>query len=160
MNLSQEIFAIKLYEMEQQYGELQSRLRICGREDRGKIREELEKTKNEYEARNLLLQRSVETGRSPAVSKLAEAQLEYNRRIRKLLKNQIAGYLHSEGSKVSEDRAEAAALYAEYAIDFATQAMKYALIASLSAMELQLEAQEQTSKKRRDEKVSDFNSSL
>ena len=34
MTLNQDIFAVKLYEMEKQYGRLQSRLRICGRENR------------------------------------------------------------------------------------------------------------------------------
>ena len=38
MKLNQEIFAIKLYEMEQEYGTLQSRLHICGGEDHEKIR--------------------------------------------------------------------------------------------------------------------------
>ena len=38
---------------------------------------------------------------------------------------------------MAEDQAEAMSLYAEYAIDFATQAMRYALITALSAMILQ-----------------------
>ena len=41
------------------------------------------------------------------------------------------------------DRAEAVALYAEYAMDFATQAMGHALIAALSAMVLQDKAEAQ-----------------
>src|SRR5699024_12162644 len=44
----------------------------------------------------------------------------------------------------AEDRAEAMSLYAEYAIDFATQAMRYALIASLSAIVLQQKAEHKT----------------
>ena len=42
MTLNQDIFAVKLYEMEKQYGRLQSRLRICGRENREKLQAELE----------------------------------------------------------------------------------------------------------------------
>ena len=49
MDIAQEVFAIKLYELEQQYGKLQTRLRLCGKESHRKIREELQKVKDEYE---------------------------------------------------------------------------------------------------------------
>ncbi len=138
MKLNQEIFAIKLYEMEQQYGRLQSRLRICGGEDREKLRAELKKAKDEYAEQLLILKNSVEGSRSPAVEKLAQAQLEYSRKTEKLLKGQLTKFLHCEESSKAEDKAEAATLYAEYAIDFATQSMQYALIAALTAMDLQM----------------------
>ena len=44
------------------------------------------------------------------------------------------------------EHAEAMALYAEFAIDFAMQAMRYALITALSAMELQMQADENMKK--------------
>lgn len=143
MKLNQEIFAIKLYEMEQEYGTLQSRLHICGGEDHEKIRQELQKARDEYKEQSLLLQKRIEGSRSKAVSELAAAQLEYSRKTEALLKNQVAKYLHSEANSVREDEAEAATLYAEYALDFATQAMKYALLASLTAIDLQMGAEEQ-----------------
>lgn len=143
MKLNQEIFAIKLYEMEQEYGTLQSRLCICGGEDHEKIRQELQKAKDEYKEQSLLLQKRIEGSRSKAVSELAAAQLEYSRKMEALLRNQVAKDLHSEVNSVREDEAEAAALYAEYALDFATQAMKYALLASLTAIDLQMSAEEQ-----------------
>ena len=142
MKLTHEIFAIKLYELEQQYGLLQSRLRILGRQDRGEIRRELENAKKELREKSMMLQKSVEASRSPAVSELAAAQLEYSQRTQKLLNERMTNYLHSEASSAEEDEAEAAALYAEYAIDFATQAMQYALIASLAAMDLQIKTEE------------------
>ncbi len=40
-----------------------------------------------------------------------------------------------------EDQAEAISLYAEYAIDFATQTMRHALIAALTAVILQRRAE-------------------
>ena len=40
----------------------------------------------------------------------------------------------------AEGRAESAALYAEYAMDFAIQAMRYALMAALSAVQLEKSA--------------------
>ena len=39
MKLNEGMFAIKLYELEQQYGRMQSRLRLCQQEDHPKIRQ-------------------------------------------------------------------------------------------------------------------------
>ena len=48
MKFSQGIFAIKLYELERQYGHMQSRLRLCQQADQPKIRQELQRTEDEY----------------------------------------------------------------------------------------------------------------
>ena len=143
MNINQEIFAVKLYEMEQEYGKLQSRIRICGQEDHDKILEELKKTTDEYKEYSLILQKSAENSRSPAVAELSRAQLEYSWKMEQLLKGELEKEMHSEGNSLPEDKAEAITLYSEYALDLASQAMRYALIASLSAMDLQLKAEEQ-----------------
>ena len=140
MYLNQELFAIKLYEMEKQYGKLQSRIRICGGEDRGKLSEELQRAVDEYREHSLTLQKSVEGSRSKAVAELARTQLECSKKMEKLLTDgRIEEYLHSDDSSRAEDRAEAATLYAEYAIDYAVSTMQYALISALSAMELQMD---------------------
>ena len=125
MTLNQDIFAVKLYEMEKQYGRLQSRLRICGRENREKLQAELEHAKEES-----------------AVAELAQVQWEYMHKVEDLLKEKAEPFFHCEASSKEEDQAEAASLYAEYAMDFATQAMQYALIVALTAMDLQRNAEE------------------
>lgn len=135
MNIGQEVFAIKLYELEQQYGKLQSRIRVCGRENRQRIREELQKTSEEYEEDRILLQERVRNCRSQAVSRLAKAQLEYRNATDEIVKKQMAEDLHGENTTSGEDAQEASALYAEFAIDFATLSMQQALIAALTAME-------------------------
>ena len=40
MKIGQEVFAVKLYELEQQYGKLQSHLHVCSTEEREQIAEE------------------------------------------------------------------------------------------------------------------------
>lgn len=142
MTLNQDIFAVKLYEMEKQYGRLQSRLRICGRENREKLQAELEHAKEEYEENSLLLKQSIQGSRSPAVAELAQVQWEYMHKVEVLLKEKLGQFFHCEASSQAEDQAEAASLYAEYAMDFATQAMQYALIVALTAMDLQRTAEE------------------
>lgn len=140
--ISEDLFAMKLYEMEQQYGKLQGRLRVCCRERREELQEELKKAKAEYEVNALLLRKSVEGSRSPVVKKLAQAQWSYLDTMARLLEDQSVSQLCLEEGTPEEDRAEAAALYAEYAMDFATQSAQYAMLAAMAAMELQLNAEE------------------
>ena len=70
MNLNQELLAVKLYELEKQYGKLLSRIRICGQEDREKLQGELEKAVDEYREHALTLQKDVEICRSCVVFEL------------------------------------------------------------------------------------------
>lgn len=147
MKLNEGMFAIKLYELEQRYGRMQSRLRLCQQEDHLKIRQELQKAMDEYEENELLLRKNVEGSRSPAVAALAGVQLEYYKTVRKILEQELPEYLHSETSNTPENKVEAAALYAEYAIDFAVQSTRYALIAVLKALDLQMDAEEQEEEK-------------
>ena len=47
-------------------------------------------------------------------------------------------HFFTESYSPDEDKAEAASLYAEYALDFATLSMQYAMITALTAMDLQV----------------------
>lgn len=135
MNIGEGIFAYKLYELEEQYGKLQCRIRACEQEDRKTIKTELRKLRKEYEESSQLLREKIRACRSPAVSRLSRAQLEYRERTEELMKEQIANDVHSDGSSPEEDKAEAGMLFAEYAMDFATLSMQQALIAAMSAIE-------------------------
>ena len=136
MKLSEEIFAIKLYELEQQFGKLQSQLYICQQQDHSKIKHQLQSITDEYLENELLLKKSAAGSRSSTVTLLAEAQEEYLRKTRTILNQQL------EKQKTLEEQAEIAALYAEYAIDFAIHSMKNALIAALKAIDIQMEIEE------------------
>ena len=76
--------------------------------------------------------------RSRAVSRLAKAQLEYRKATDEIVKKQMAEDLHGENTTSGEDAQEASALYAEFAIDFATLSMQQALIAALTALDGQV----------------------
>lgn len=136
MNMDDSIFAVKLYEMEEQYGKLQCRIWICERESKDAIRRELEKAEQEYKENTLLLEKKIRSCRSRAVEKLARAQLEYRRKTRGLLR-QIPEDVHSDDNSRDEDQSEAELLYAEYAMDFATPTMQQALISALTALSVQ-----------------------
>ena len=139
MKTNQDIFTAKLHELEQQYECLRKRLEICTAQSHRQIHLELESAKQEYNSLELRLKQIVKNSRSPAVSSLAKVQLEYSQKTERLLKDQITADLHSDANTPGEDREEASALYAEYAIDFASMAVKYALLASLSALDMQTE---------------------
>ena len=137
MNIDESVFAVKLYEMEEQYGRLQCRIRICEEGGREKIHSELEKAREEYKENTLLLEEKARTCRSGAVTRLVQAQLDYRHKMGDGMKKQLIKDIHSQGSSAREDEKEADMLYAEFAMDFATLAMQQALISALTALDSQ-----------------------
>ena len=69
MDIDKSVFAYKLYEMEEQYGKLQCRIRICEQGDRQKIHSELEKAEDEYKENTLFLEKKARACRSPGCDK-------------------------------------------------------------------------------------------
>lgn len=142
--MSQEgIFAIKLSELERQYERTLGRLRLCQTDDHQKIRQELKQAFEEYHDTERQLLKEVNTSRSLAVAALSGAQLNYDRRVREILRNELPGYLHERGGNFTADQVETISLYGEYAIDFAAQAMRYAHLVVLSSMDAQISLEEQ-----------------
>lgn len=138
MELMQGGFAVKLCEMEEFYGRLQSRIQLCQAKEPAALRQALEETLDEAAAHRLLLKQRTREGRLPAAAALAQAQLDYERQA-----DQIRLRLERElcGQDAAERKAEAATLFAEYAMDFATQAAQYALSTALQALILQQPAE-------------------
>ncbi|MGI6012078.1 MAG: hypothetical protein ACOX8H_11410 [Ruminococcus sp.] len=142
MSLREGMFAVKLYELEQQYGQMQSRLELCQRDDHPKIHRELQDVTNEFVEKELLLYKTAKNSRSPAAGALADAQLEYFEKIKHLLDQELPECLGGETGTPMEAQAEASALCAEYAIDFAVQSMRYALMTALKAIDMQMDYNE------------------
>ena len=134
MNIDESVFAFKLYELEEQYGKLQCRVRVCEEGGRDKIHSELQKAEDEFEENTLLLKEKVKSCRSGAVAKLSQAQLDYRQKIEEM-KKQLVKDLHSDDSSPEEDEKEAGMLYAEFAMDFATLSVQQALISALRALD-------------------------
>ena len=100
---------------------------------------------DDYRENALLLEQSAEGCRSPAVAELAGVQRDYSKRMEELLRDRLPRLMHGEEDP-QEERAEAAALFAEYAIDFAAQGVRSALLAALAAMDQQMNCEEQQGK--------------
>ena len=142
MSAGKEWFSTKLRELEQEHERIRSRLRLCQQEDRRQVLQELDCLTREIDETDAALQQAADTSHSPAVAALSAAQLEYEDRVGRILREKLPRYLHCSATDAASDRAEAAALYAEYAMDFAAQAMRRALQSALAAVELQLEQEE------------------
>ena len=67
-----------------------------------------------------------------------------------VLKEELPNEMRGRNQSSAVDQAEALTLYAEYAIDFSTQAMRYALMTALSAMLLQRKAEQEKPEKQRE----------
>ena len=76
---------------------------------------------------------------------LVGQQRDYSKRMEELLRDRLPRLMHGEEDP-QEERAEAAALFAEYAIDFAAQGVRSALLAALAAMDQQMNCEEQQGK--------------
>lgn len=135
MEMDNSIFAVKLYEMGEQYGKLQCRIRVCEENNRKRIHETLQKAVDEYKENTFLLEQKVKNCRSRAVAKLAEAQLDYRKKTEELMKGPVMEALHSQESSPEQDEEEADMLYAEFAMDFATLAVQQAMLSVLSALD-------------------------
>ncbi len=129
-------FAAKLREMERQYQDLHDALADGALEDAGTVRALLTRLRAACAACAAELAQRAAHSRSGAVARLSEAQLEYDEKVRRLLAS-LPEEIHSEASDAEQDRAEALALYAEFALDLAAQSMRGALIAALTALEAQ-----------------------
>ena len=140
--LQQGGFAVKLCQLEEEYGRLQSRIRVCQEKDSAQVRQALEQLLDECREQDLLLEQRVRGSRMPAAARLAQAQLDFWRQAETLARTELEREMRGRSATPAEDQAEASALFAEFAIDFATQAMRYALCACLRALELQAGAEE------------------
>ena len=89
MELRDGIFAVKLCELERQYGLLQTRLELCQGAGHEKIRDILQDELNDYRENALLMERRAEGSRSPAVAELSSAQRDYDRRVEEILREKL-----------------------------------------------------------------------
>ena len=142
MGLKEGIFAVKLCELEQEYGRLQSRIHLFEGKDAAQAQQEILRLQDEYREHKLLLDEQIRSSRSSAVSSLSKAQLEYDQRVEQILNEELPNEMRGRNQSCAEDQAEVMTLYAEYAIDFATQSMRQALAAALSAVVLQQRAEQ------------------
>ena len=128
----------KLQELKEQYQQLSREFQCVPQLDHAALCRMLTQLRQECAQQELFLQHCTANSRSPAIAALSQAQLSYCQRTREILNQEMPTYLHSENSSLQQDQAESAALYAEYAVDFAALSARYALLAALTAIDAQM----------------------
>ena len=133
-------FAEKILELEEEYRRLHNQLELFQRKDAAQIHQAREQLREEYHRYDRFLDQTVQACRCPTMARLAELQRDYERQAEQLLSTHTLA-----GDMGSQSQAETMTLYAEFAMDAATQSMRYALVCALHAMELQIQADRNTS---------------
>ena len=132
MNIKSGMFACKLYELEKQYALLKSRIQLCREQDHEKLIHGIDVLQDACKTNDLVLRSNVEGSKSPFVAELAKAQFSYSQEASEDITRLMTQ------CKTMEEMAEALTIYAESAIDFATQSMNHALLASMYAVDAHL----------------------
>ena len=65
MKLGQELFSVKLHELKQEYGRLQTRIRLFSTQDTEQARRDLAQLQDEYQQQDLLLDERIRACRFP-----------------------------------------------------------------------------------------------
>jgi len=141
MPLAHNQFVSKLNELETGYAQMISRIQSCHQENPEEINQAKKSIMEECLAQEAELEEIISGGRSTALTELSAMQLHYFQEIRSVLETKLPQYLDSMSVPTAGSRAEAMALYAEFAVDNALQSMRYALHAVYSAVELQMKAE-------------------
>ena len=124
--MEQSPFLVKICQLEQDYQTLEDCLRACRDLEEADIDLQLRRVWRAYREASCGLEEAIRSSRSPAMRRLAQAQHTYDRTVQALLEETLPADLHSEGTTPGEDRTEARMLCAEYAVDFARQAVRRA----------------------------------
>lgn len=137
MEKENKLLTSKLDELEKQYLLMRTRIFRAHSKSKVQIQMEIDRLKDEIAENNMLLQDAIAHCRSEALSRLANVHLSYCSQMETLAED-----LYKYMGETTQEKAEASALYAEYAMDFATQADRFALLAALEAINMQQEETE------------------
>lgn len=129
------LLAGKMGELDQDYSIYREYLQHADCGDAVRVCEMRKKMEQEFSRGMMRLEKSACKSKSEAVQELARTQQAYFRQVTHLLTEKLPHDLHCEFSSKEEDMRDAAALFAEYAIDYAELAFRFALMAILRLAE-------------------------
>lgn len=136
MKTTQGLFDAKLEELAQEYALLAERITALQDADPDEVRRVHTHLEAEWADTVVDLKNRARAMRFFTGQQLSQVQLEYCRRAADILHESVR---RSWAEVAGDSEADDTALYAEYAIDFATMAMRHALLAVASAIDVQNE---------------------
>lgn len=143
MNDNNGLFDAKLQELSAAYADLQTYIAALESAEPEQVHQAHARLELEWEDTVAELRARAKAMRYFTAQQLSSVQLEYCRKAQDILNESMKrSWAHLSGDSESDNMA----LYAEYAIDFATLAMRHALLAAAAALDVQSdEQQEETS---------------
>ena len=135
----QELFAAKLTELAAANAAMQAQIAVCQTADHAAIQSLRAALEGEWRATSEELRQRAKAIRFLSAQQLSQVQLEYVRKAHAVLEASLkTSWDYLAGNSESNE----VALFAEYAIDFATLAARYALLAAVSAIDVEMEEDE------------------
>lgn len=135
----QELFAAKLTELAAANAAMQAQIAVCQTADHVAIQSLRAALEGEWRATSEELRQRAKAIRFLSAQQLSQVQLEYVRKAHAVLEASLkTSWDYLAGNSESNE----VALFAEYAIDFATLAARYALLAAVSAIDVEMEEEE------------------
>lgn len=136
MEATQEMFSAKLNELCKSYETMQQQIAHLQDADPDEVRQIRTHLEAEWADTIVELKNRAKMMRFLTAQQLSQVQMEYCRKAADILHTSIK---QSWSAFSTGDESDDMALYAEYAIDFATLAMRYALMVVASAVDTQNE---------------------
>lgn len=137
--MAHEILSVKLCELDQAIGRMQSRIHLSESAKPSQLQAEIDALSRECAETDLSLRKTLQLSRASIVSVLAQAYDEIEASIQSAADKLQTVNAESEEISASENQL----LLAEYALDFAMAAANHALLCSLTAINTQLSQQAQ-----------------
>lgn len=134
--MANEIFSIKMYELDQKIGRLRSRIEIIESSDHDRIRSEISGLRGECAENRAELVSRMKYSKNRRVAVLSESYEE----MEQMIKNAMDKLEH--GGENEAFSADERILLAEYTLDFAMQAVNHALLVSMEALDAYMSQEE------------------
>lgn len=137
--MAHEILAVKMYELDKKLEQAHSRIQLAESIDEERLHQQIQDLRQECQENRITLENRLRHSRTGCVMKLASVYDQVEAAVGKVLEAENINLKASEQS-IGESRlpgAEEKILTAEYALDFAMQAVNRALLVSLEAIEAQ-----------------------
>ena len=145
--MAHEILSVKMYELDKKLELAHSRIQVAESMEEERLHQQIQDLRQECQESRITLQNRLHHSKTKCVMKLADVYDQVEAAVGKVLENIN---LKDPEQPISESLlpgAEEKILTAEYALDFAMQAVNRALLVSLEA----IEAQRQEEKKENEE---------
>ena len=136
MDIKQDMFDAKLNEMAKEYDILLQRVKTIQNADPDEVHKTRECLETEWSDTIIDLKNRAKMMRFLTAQQLSQVQLDYCRKAADILHDSLK---ESWSAISAGNKSDDTALYAEYTLDFATLAMRYALLSVTSAIDMQNE---------------------